>query len=315
MQNPGPRPNRNVKLPASFVILMLFCFCGLMSGCVFHQVTPTTYESNAAFRVRATGIKLPVGNFDFEEVTNHRRHDKSLVRPGFIALALKEARLDGLDSFKQLSDDELAAELADEDPLVTHVINNLVVKQREEDPPEAEPVSNSDPPIYEVTYSESNADDAQTVLNEILDAYETWLEKQLLWDVQESTRSLKELYAIAGASLVQEKAKNASEGVVARLEERLVEILTQIQNLEYYSDGLEKPKFLSFVVLEKATYGVPVYPILYKCLLAGLLVGLLLGLAFITPLELIKASNSKKINQRYSEYAAQGRQSPPDQVE
>ena len=285
---------RKAKLPASFVMLMLFCFGGLLAGYAFYEVTPTIYESNASFLVRPTGLKLPVESFDFDSLLNDE-HEKSIASPSVIGFALREFRLEDLDSFKKLyseGDFEKARAkhnaIEKEDRVLDYVISNLVVEQMEDDSLDSRKGALS----YELTYSETDAQDAQTVLNGILDAYETRLGEWFLATTGESISSLNELYDTAEASLAHEKAKNASEGVVARLEERLAEIVTQIQTLNFYSDSVTKPRLLKFTVLENATYGMPVYPILHKSLIIGTLAGLLLGIVFLVILGLIKAFKS-----------------------
>jgi len=269
LNNPSSHRGSKATLPAPFVILMLFGFLGSVSGFIFYKVTPTTYQSEAAFKVEATGIKFPVENFDTERLLNER-HDQGLARPYVIQRAIKTALLESLESFK---------ELPEESDYVVHIVENLEVKQDEDDPK-----------IYKVIYSESHAEDAQTVINAVLDAYETALETQLYDDIRNDSASLTELYEIANESLAQEKAKNASQGVIVKLEERIAEIAIQIQTLNYYTNGgLNKPKLMNFVVLQNGTYGEPTWPILHKCLLWGLLVGLMIGVIFLILMGLIKA--------------------------
>ena len=241
-------------------------------GCAYHRVVPTTYESHATFLIEATGIKLPVESFSLTRLLseNHEEHVGSF---SVIARAIRENQLESLSCFEEIHEDDYVA----------HILENLKVEQDEDEPT-----------IYEVTCYNSYPDDAQLVLTSIIDHYEAALEEQLHDEITEQMSSLGVLYGIAKDSLAQEKANNAPQGVIDRLEERMADIVTQGQSLEYYAnDGLgaglgKPPKVMNFVVLQNPTYGEPSWPILHKCLLLGFLSGLAIGIALLMLIELIK---------------------------
>ena len=268
--------NQKVELPASFVFLILFCLCGFVLGCVFYWTWPTTYESKASFRVAATGLELPVEGFNIEEFTD-AEFDQHLPNTGAIQRAFDEGKLGTLDLFEELK----------EDP-ADHMKENLSVAQNQSE--------NKNDDVWEVSYFGSHPDDTQTVLKSILSAYESELDEDFRDMVMDSRKSLGKLYKIAQESLAQGQANNASQGVIARLEDRLAEIVEQRQNAKFYSDSItpdsttlsSDASILRFKVLEDPSYGEPVFPVLWKTLLVGTLAGFVVWLVFTIILLLIR---------------------------
>ena len=279
MHNSGPRHNHKVELPASFVFLMLFCLCGLVLGGVYYWAWPTTYESKAIFRFAATELESPIETFDTVSIAE-ARFDQCLLHSSVLQKAFDDGALGTLDLFEELKEKDPGGNLVLEDP-AGHMRENLSVIQSEDDPS-----------VWEASYLGAHADDTQTVLRSILYAYQAQQKQSFRNQIKDNHESLAKLYTIADESFAQEKANNASEGVIARLEERLVEIVEERDRLKFYSDSITQPNILKFEVLEDPSYGEPVVQKqLWKTLLSGTLAGLMAWLVFTLILLLIRASS------------------------
>jgi len=157
-------------------LIFLGLIIGMGLGALYHAQCETIFKSEARvkiepkksvfFRVRREGDYVP-------DMGGGARHDQLINQFNIINSCLSNNKLNTLRCFDQLS----------EDKIIPYVKKNLEVIQNREEPI-----------LYQLVFKSSRPDDAQTILNNLIDTYESDLEAQYSEESQKVATLLKTMH-------------------------------------------------------------------------------------------------------------------------
>jgi len=244
--------NKLLRVILCLTTLAVTTTLGIAAAIAYHSVAKVVYKSHAVIKIDDRETPSKIEGLDFSSLKG-KRHDQLIGQVNVVHECLEKNRLFDLRCFRDLP----------EDLIVSSVVENLAVSQNADEPS-----------IYELEFCCSHPDESQEVLNCLLASYRAHVAKGQE-DIVEPYRS----GLVSASEAVEKKLDNPdqySEEELTQLKQSKAEILKALIDLDAH---LTQVRVVS--LLEAATFGEPVWPILPLILAVGAGIGLAIGIGLI----------------------------------